>query len=77
MANLEAMHSFLEEVPINRDQNIFVRFMRKKFKCFIIFFLTLCVLGETMLMAFDKFNFDNLNQLFKKMIEHNQTNILH
>lgn len=62
----EVIHSFLEEKPINRETNglenhICVRFIRRKYRCFIIFFLCIIVLAESIKMVFDKLNLDNLD----------------
>lgn len=85
MTNIEAMHSFLEDRSSHRDRQqdyngindpICVRFIRKKFKCLIIFFLTLCVLGETLIMTFDKINFDKVNDFYAKIFKENATDIL-
>ena len=47
MATVGVMHSFLNEQELNRDEENFqnhicIRFIRKKFKCLIIFFLSIC-----------------------------------
>ncbi len=66
----EVVHSFLEEKPLDRDEylnnNICVRFIRKKFKCLMIFFLALCVIGETFLVINDKINF---NLIFENLVQ--------
>lgn len=65
----QAIHSFIEEHPLDRHEynnnNLCLRFVRKKYKCIIIFFLTICVFGETLLMANDKVNFNELLKLFR------------
>lgn len=81
MTTLEAMHSFLEEGRVNQnrrefDDHICVRFIRKKFKCLIIFFLTICILGETLIMSFDKINFDRFNDIYDKIFQNNVTQIV-
>jgi len=65
MDTKEAIQSFLEERPNNDkteylENNLCVRFMRKKFKCLIIFFLTICIFCETMLVINEKINFNDL-----------------
>jgi hypothetical protein len=78
MSNLEAVHSFLEERPTNRyelEDHICVRFIRKKFKCLIIFFLTICILGETLIMSFDKINFDKFDIILQKIFHNNDTHV--
>lgn len=80
MATTGVIHSFLEERPLNRDEesldnHICVRFIRKKFKCLIIFFLALCVLGETLIMTMDRLQFDNLNAFVHRFINGNETSI--
>lgn len=83
MTTVEVMHSFLEDQPVNRDRNIngldnhiCIRFIRKKFKCLIIFFLTLCVLGETVIMTFDKISFDRFHEVIDRIFSNNYTQIL-
>jgi len=77
MTTAQAIHSFLEEQPLERQEylnnNICVRFLRKKFKCIIIFFLTICIFGETLLMINEKVNF---NQLFNKLLESTNSSMI-
>jgi len=66
MVSSEVIHSFLEEKPINRETNelenhVCVRFIRKKYKCFIIFFLCIIVVAEATKMVFDKLHLENFD----------------
>jgi len=81
MATTGVIHSFLEERQLNRDEESFdnhicVRFLRKKFKCLIIFFLSLCVLGETLIMLMDKLQFDNLSTFVHNYMTENKTTLV-
>ena len=78
MSNIQAMHSFLEEKSYEPDKssfenNLCVRFTRKKFKCLIIFFLTICIFSETLIMTYDKLNFDKLNDIYDRFTKSNLT----
>ena len=78
MATVGVMHSFLNEQELNRDEENFqnhicIRFIRKKFKCLIIFFLSICILGETLIMAMDKINFSTFNSILQKFLASNQS----
>lgn len=74
MATSEVIHSFLEDTPSQRHKdNMFVRFVRKKFKCLIIFFLTFCVIAETFVVAIDKVNFTHLRIFLDKLANDNLT----
>lgn len=74
MATSEVIHSFLEDTPSKRhEENLFIRFIRKKFKCLIIFFLTLCVVAETFIVAMDKVNFSHLTMFLDKLATNNLT----
>jgi len=66
MVSSEVIHSFLEEKPINRETNelenhVCVRFIRKKYKCFIIFLLCIIVVAEATKMVFDKLHLENFD----------------
>ncbi len=70
MATAEVVHSFLQETPLERNEylneNICVRFIRKKFKCLMIFFLTIIIIGETFIVINEKVNFNVIfDQFFK------------
>lgn len=73
MATVGVMHPFLEAQELNRDEqnnenHICIRFVRKKFKCLIIFFLSICVLGETLIMAMEKVNFNSFNYVLERFV---------
>ena len=76
MSAPQTMHSFLEEQPLERNDylndNLCVRFVRKKFKCIIIFFLTICVFSETLLMVNEKVNF---NQLLNRFLNNHNSSL--
>lgn len=81
MNHSEVIHSFLEERHTNENRNelenhICIRFIRKKFKCLIILFLTICIVGETLIMSFDKINFDKFDIIFNKLFPINETSML-
>jgi len=69
MTTSEVIHSFLEEQPVNRtNDNICIRFVRKKFKCIIIFCLTICVLAEASMLILEKTNITDLwDKILNKM----------
>lgn len=66
MATSEIIHSFLEEQPIDRSRNdnICTRFMRKKFKCLIIFFLAVVVFAEASMLTLEKVNVNGILERF-------------
>jgi len=64
------VHSFLEENErvkrdSNEDENLAVRFCRKKFKCILIVCLTLCIFCEASILMMNKFELENLGTLKK------------
>ena len=66
MATSEIIHSFLEEQPIDRSNNdhICTRFIRKKFKCLIIFFLAVVVFAEASILTLEKVNVNGILERF-------------
>ena len=74
MTTSEVIHSFLEEQPVDRTKNdhICIRFLRKKFKCILIFFLALCLFAETSMLALEKINFNVILEKFLSIA--NQSN---
>lgn len=73
MATVGVMHPFLEIQELNRDEqnnenHICIRFVRKKFKCLIIFFLSICILGETLIMVMEKVNFNSFNYVLERFV---------
>jgi len=63
------IHSFLDEPRTEhysaQNESLFVRFFRKKYKCFIIFCLAICILGESLILIFDKASAEQLNFFHK------------
>ena len=74
MTTSEVIHSFLEEQPVDRTKNdhICIRFLSKKFKCILIFFLALCLFAETSMLALEKINFNVILEKFLSIA--NQSN---
>lgn len=77
MTTSEVIHSFLKEQPVERNNeyndHICIRFIRKKFKCLIIFFLAAVVFAEASMLALENNNFNLILEKF--LAKNNQTKI--
>jgi hypothetical protein len=70
MVNEETMKSLLNSntnQPINNNENIGVNCLRKKFKCVILWMLSIISITQLLIIIFDKLDEKYMNKLIEKV----------
>lgn len=69
--NQDNLTSFIDETHINRSENndIGIRCMRKKYKCIILWLLSIIVVTQFLIIVFDKMDEKIFNRLISKLAE--------
>lgn len=64
----EITNPFLENGSIKHQDSLCMRFLRKKFKCIIIWFLLFITLAQCFLLIIDKISAENFNSMLSIML---------